>query len=125
MGKVLVVDDDPSIITLLQRVIQKKGHQIIIARNGREGLMQAQAELPDLILTDIRMPDMEGGELAATLKADKRLARIPVIIMSGSDQAISGAATVLTKPFDIRDIYAMLEHYLTATPSNDTSSQGQ
>lgn len=123
MGKVLVVDDDPSIITLLQRIIQKKGHQIIIARNGREGLVQAQAEVPDLVLTDIRMPDMEGGELAATLKADPRLARIPVVIMSGSDQEISGASTVLTKPFDIRDIYAILDYYIK--PASDTSSQIQ
>ncbi len=112
MAKVLVVDDDVSIITLLQRVITKKGHQIIIARNGREGLAQAQAEVPDLILTDFRMPDMEGGELVLLLRDDPRLAQIPLVIMSGTHHPeLNGLAQVLSKPFELKEIYSLLDQF--------------
>jgi CheY-like chemotaxis protein len=114
MGRVLVVDDDRSIISLLEKIIHKKGHQIIVAEGGIEGLALAQSEIPDLVLTDIRMPDMEGNVLAATLKADPRLAHIPVVIMSGSDEEVPGVEATLSKPFDIRDVYNMLDNYLGA-----------
>jgi CheY-like chemotaxis protein len=116
MGKVLVVDDDPGITLLLKRVIAKKGHQILIASNGWEGLQLAQANLPDLVFTDVRMPDLGGVELAGFLKADPILQHIPVIILSGTayllDLEQTEADAILTKPFDLRAVYALLERYL-------------
>ncbi|HEX2913595.1 MAG TPA: response regulator [Chloroflexia bacterium] len=116
MGKVLVVDDDAGITLLLQRIISKKGHQIVVARNGLEGYAQAQKEHPDLILTDVRMPDLGGVELAAMLKENRELAAIPVVILSGTayliDLETTPADAVLTKPFDLKTVYALLDRYL-------------
>jgi twitching motility two-component system response regulator PilH len=134
MGKVLVVDDDPGITLLLKRVIAKKGHQILIASNGWEGLKLAQANLPDLVFTDVRMPDLGGVELAGFLKADPLLQHIPVIILSGTayllDLEQTEADDILTKPFDLRAVYALLERYLgkpdgpPAPQKEDSGSKG-
>lgn len=116
MSKILVVDDDPGITLLLKRIITKKGHQIVIAGNGWEGLKLAQEELPDLIFTDVRMPDLGGVELASFLKADPNLQHIPVIILSGTAYLLDlekiEADAILTKPFDLTAVYAILVRYL-------------
>lgn len=127
MGKVLVVDDDASIVLLLQRIIARKGHQTIVARNGWEGFNKARSELPDLIFTDMRMPDLDGMELSAMLKSDPQLAHIPVIILSGTAYLIeledTYADDILTKPFDLKTVYAKLERFLdhARTASNGDS----
>ncbi len=127
MSKVLVVDDDAGITILLQRIISRKGHEIVIARNGWEGLTRAQTELPDLIFTDVRMPDLGGVELAAFLKADSQLSHIPVIILSGTayllDLENTAADAILTKPFDLKAVYAILDRFLpSSTLTRDGSS---
>ena len=123
MSKVLVVDDDPGIALLLKRIISKKGHQIVTAANGWEGLRIAQEEKPDLIFTDVRMPDLGGVELAGFLKADPFLQHIPVIILSGTAFLLeldkTPADNILTKPFDLKSVYAMLEKYLGSNPEAD------
>ncbi len=117
MGKVLVIDDDPGITLLLKRIIAKKGHQSCTASNGWAGFNLAQAEVPDLILTDIRMPDMGGIELAELLKADPLLSHIPIVILSGTAYLLNLEATaaddILPKPFDLASVYTMLDRYLT------------
>lgn len=116
MSKVLVVDDDPGITLLLKRIISKKGHDIVTAGNGWEGLKVAQEVIPDLIFTDVRMPDLGGVELAGFLKADPNLGHIPVIILSGTAFLLelekTAADDILTKPFDLKSVYAILERYL-------------
>ena len=116
MSKVLVVDDDPGIALLLKRIISKKGHQIVTASNGWEGLKMAREEIPDLIFTDVRMPDLGGVELAGFLKADPSLNHIPVVILSGTAFLLelekTAADDILTKPFDLKSVYAILEQYL-------------
>lgn len=121
MSKVLVVDDDPGIALLLKRIISKKGHDIVTAGNGWEGLKLAQQEIPDLIFTDVRMPDLGGVELAGFLKADPILQHIPVVILSGTAFLLelekTPADDLLTKPFDLKSVYAILERYLGSSPS--------
>ncbi len=116
MAKVLVVDDDAGITLLLKRIISKKGHQTIIARNGWEGLNRAQIELPDLIFTDVRMPDLSGLELTTFLRADPNLENIPIIIVSGTaflvDIQDTEADAILTKPFDLKTVYSLLDRFL-------------
>lgn len=134
MSKILVVDDDPGITLLLKRIISKKGHQIVTAANGWEGLKMAQAELPDLIFTDLRMPDLGGVELAGFLKADPNLQHIPVIILSGTafllELEATAADNILTKPFDLKAVYSILEQYLGPPPEladnkkEDSNSKG-
>lgn len=122
MSKILVVDDDPGITLLLKRIISKKGHDIVTAANGWEGLKIAQEEVPDLIFTDVRMPDLGGVELAGFLKADPSLKHIPVIILSGTAFLLelekTAADNILTKPFDLKAVYAILEQYLGSNPGN-------
>lgn len=122
MSKILVVDDDPGITLLLKRIISKKGHEILTAANGWEGLKIAQEEVPDLIFTDVRMPDLGGVELAGFLKADPNLKHIPVIILSGTAFLLelekTPADNILTKPFDLKAVYAILEQYLGANPNS-------
>ncbi len=118
MGKVLVVDDDSHIVSLLQRVVLKKGHQILVAGNGRQGLALARSEVPDIVLTDIRMPDMQGGELAMAIKNDPNLAHITVIIMSGEIYENPLVDRVLVKPFDLHEVYELLDDYLGSAPTS-------
>lgn len=129
MSKVLVVDDDPGIALLLKRIISKKGHQIVTAGNGWEGLKMAQEEVPDLIFTDVRMPDLGGVELAGFLKADPSLNHIPVIILSGTAFLLelekTAADDILTKPFDLKSVYAILEQYLGKSASMNQSGNNK
>lgn len=126
MSKILVIDDDPGITLLLKRIIAKKGHDILIASNGLEGLKLAQEEVPDLIFTDVRMPDLGGVELAGFIKSDPNLQHIPVIILSGTaymlDLEKTAADNILTKPFALKSVYGILDYYL-GQEGNETESK--
>jgi len=106
MSKVLVVDDDPVIITLLQVNFEMEGYDVITAANGEEGLAQAHAGHPDIIVSDVMMPKMDGLAFAAALKAQPDLAGIPIILLSAKAQAadveagLADADDYVTKPFD-------------------------
>lgn len=126
MGKILVVDDDLGITRLLERLIAKSNHQSIIARNGFEGLSKARQEQPNLIITDLRMPDMGGIELTKLLKSDAQTKHIPVIILSGNAQLLDPndlpADALLPKPFDLQTIYRLFDKFLNR-PLGDNYNQ--
>src|SRR5689334_16224535 len=127
MAKVLVVDDDPGIVSLLQRIITKRGYETFVARDGQEGLELAQQHHPDLIFTDIKMPDLGGEELTRILKADPEFADTPIIILSGTafliDLETTQASSILTKPFELKTVYALLERFLPLDRGqNDSAS---
>lgn len=81
--KILIVDDDQDVILFLTTVLQDRGYQVISALNGRKGLDLASAEVPDLILLDLMMPQKSGISLLADLKKDAHLKKIPVIMVTG------------------------------------------
>ncbi|MEI6044926.1 MAG: response regulator [Chloroflexota bacterium] len=116
MAKVLVVDDDPGIVSLLRRIIAKRGYQVFTAGDGKEALALAQEHHPDLIFTDIKMPDLGGEELTQLLRADPELYNVPIVILSGTaflvDLKVTQANAILNKPFELRTVYALLEHFL-------------
>ena len=103
--KILVVDDEPSINALVSRLLKSKGYEVCVAENGREALNRFDEDKPDLVITDIVMPDMEGIELIS--KLSKRNRSVPIIVMSGNiigmnflkTAKILGAKATLTKPF--------------------------
>jgi DNA-binding response OmpR family regulator len=106
-ARVLVVDDDEMLREQLALVLERLGHTVTMAENGREGLEIAEREDPDLVITDLSMPGMDGFELLARLKADPRTQQIPVIVVSGEGDAASvvrslerGAEDHLTKPYE-------------------------
>ncbi len=114
--KVLIIDDDHAIIAALTVRLRVAGHEVIQASSGQAGLAQAQAGLPDVIILDIRMPDIDGYEVCRQLKADPRLAAIPVIFVSAnatettSQEAYeTGGAVFIAKPYEPKDILNAVE----------------
>ena len=109
--RVLVIDDDPRYLDLLQFTLEAEGFNVCAAQSAVEGMNLAVAHRPDVIVTDVAMPDMDGYVLAAGLKADARTAEIPLIFVTArsleadrrTGQSI-GAAEYLTKPFSMTEL---------------------
>ncbi|HEX7166961.1 MAG TPA: response regulator [Acidimicrobiales bacterium] len=106
-AKVLLVDDDPVILKLLQVNFEMEGYTVVTASDGVEGLEKAQAERPDIVLLDIMMPRMDGLQVTKALKGSDDTKDIPIILLSAKAQASDvqagkdmGADDYLTKPFD-------------------------
>jgi len=84
MGKrVLIVDDDPDIITFVVTVLEENGYTPLIAKNGEDGIAKAVEEKPDLIILDLLMPKQSGIKIYRELKGDESLKKIPVVVLSG------------------------------------------
>jgi len=108
---ILVVDDEPVLISLLEKVLSTDGHTVHCATSGQEGIEKARAIIPDLILMDILMPDMDGYEVTARIKALPDLYDTPIIFLTGKAVAEDGGrsfavggAVYLPKPFKERQI---------------------
>ena len=88
MQKILLIEDEELIIQLLQKKLAKYGYDVLIARDGAEGLREMRKLSPDLILLDIVMPKMDGFAVLEEMQKDKELKKIPVIIISNSGQPV-------------------------------------
>ena len=106
-AKVLLVDDDPVILKLLQVNFEMEGYKVSTANDGVEGLEKARAERPDIVLLDIMMPRMDGLQVTKELKGNDDTKDIPIILLSAKAQqadiqagTATGAEEYLTKPFD-------------------------
>lgn len=84
--KVLLIDDDEAISTVFSTALSKEGFETVHAANGTDGLAKAKTENPNLILLDEILPDMQGNQVLATLKADEKTKSIPVLILSNFSQ---------------------------------------
>ncbi|HMA32872.1 MAG TPA: response regulator, partial [Chloroflexia bacterium] len=111
--RVLVVDDETDLVTWLQNALQAQDMLVLPAYGGQEGLAKAHSEQPDVIVMDVKMPDMTGLEVIRALKADPVTAKIPVIFMTASDidkrtarvrMLGLGAVELLGKPFSADDL---------------------
>ena len=116
---VLLVDDDPVILKLLQVNFEMEGYAVITANDGAEGLARARAERPDIVLLDIMMPKMDGLEVTRALKSDSATRSIPIILLSAKAQVSDvqqgkdiGADDYLTKPFDPLELLERVGHLL-------------
>ena len=106
MARILIVDDSPSQLLGIQRIVEKLGHDILTATDGAAGVEAAKAELPDLVLMDVVMPNLNGFQATRTLARDASTKHIPVILVTTKDQDTDrvwgmrqGAKAYLTKPF--------------------------
>jgi DNA-binding response OmpR family regulator len=104
--KVLVAEDDPDIRNLIVYSLQFAGFTVVQASNGEEAVTQARAELPDIILLDVRMPKMSGYEACAELKSEATTQGIPIVFLSARGQEAEikygmelGAEEYIIKPF--------------------------
>ncbi|MCT7993387.1 diguanylate cyclase domain-containing protein [Laspinema olomoucense] len=118
-ANVLVVDDTPVNLLLLNQILCRNNYKIRVAPNGKMALKSVMANPPDLILLDIKMPDMDGYEVCRQLKADPRTEEIPIIFISALDGAIDkvtafnlGGVDYITKPFEPVEVLARIEHQL-------------
>ena len=121
--RVLVVDDEPSIRKSLDMMLSMHGYQVGISANGKEALNIIERDRPDLVLSDVNMPRMDGLEFLRIIKADAALKRIPVIVLTTSqeecDRSASfelGAAGYVRKPVDFAkfvDAMRVVNHYWT------------
>jgi DNA-binding response OmpR family regulator len=106
-GKILVVDDDRQITTLVEFALSRAGYEVCTANSGREALRAALAEAPALMLLDIFMPDMRGDQVLEEMLRHPRLRNIPVVLATGDvdhKPAITGFS-LLAKPFSLEELY--------------------
>jgi DNA-binding response OmpR family regulator len=125
---VLVVDDDPVILKLLEVNFEMEGFTVLVARDGEEGIAVARADQPDLIVSDIMMPKVSGLELVTALKGDPSTSEIPIILLSAKAQNAdvrsgldAGADDYVTKPFEPLDLVDRVNRLLEARASKRSS----
>lgn len=118
-SSILIVDDTPDNLRLLSKLLSQRGYEIRKAINGQMALASAQADPPDLILLDIRMPEMDGYEVCQHLKAHDSTQAIPVIFLSALDDVLDkvkafgvGGVDYITKPFQTEEVLARIEMQL-------------
>ena len=118
--RIMIVDDEPDLITLVQVRLAASGYEVIAAHDGGEGLEKAQKEKPDLILLDVMMPGIDGFEVLRKLKNSPQTISIPVIMLTakGDRQSLSkakdlGATDYITKPFNSEALLDLIKRYLT------------
>jgi len=118
--RVLVVDDEPNIVTSLEFLLQDAGFEVRTASNGQEALEQTAQFAPDLILLDIMMPVLNGYEVCQRLKSDPKTRGVRVLMLSakGRDVEIAkgrelGADAYMTKPFATRDLLVQVQDLLS------------
>lgn len=118
-GNILIVDDNPTNLRLLVEMLTNKGYKVRPVRNGQLALLGAQTSTPDLILLDIKMPEIDGYEMCRCLKANELTRDIPVIFISGLDDVLDkmkafsvGGVDYITKPFYIEEVFARIEAHL-------------
>ncbi len=119
-GLILIVDDTPHNLQILSTALTKQGYQVRGAANGSMALIGAKNIMPDLILLDIKMPEMDGYTVCERLKADAATQEIPVVFISALDDALDkvkaftvGGVDYITKPFQLAEILARVENQLT------------
>lgn len=118
--KLLVVDDVQTNVLLLKALLSKEGYSIMVANNGKLALDMIGEQLPDLILLDVMMPEMDGFEVAQHLKEDERTVNIPIIFLTALDDTESivkgfrlGASDFISKPFRKEELMVRLRHQLS------------
>jgi DNA-binding response OmpR family regulator len=126
MKKVLVIDDNPTIVELIKYAVNLQGtYDVVVAYDGVQGLEQVYRERPDCIIIDVKMPRMDGYHLVRCLRGDASTANTPLIILSAmtreEDQMtgfLSGVDEYLTKPFKPVALNAAIERVLRLTPAD-------
>jgi twitching motility two-component system response regulator PilH len=106
MARILIVDDSPSQLMGMKRIVEKLGHEAVTAEDGAAGVEAAKANLPDLILMDVVMPNLNGFQATRAISKEATTAQIPVVLVTTKDQETDkvwgmrqGAKAYITKPF--------------------------
>jgi Response regulators consisting of a CheY-like receiver domain and a winged-helix DNA-binding domain len=126
MGHVLVVDDEPNIRRLAQVNLERHGYRVETAENGAQALAKIKANRPDLLVSDVMMPEMDGFELLANVRRDPAIADLPVIMLTAKAQDKDvmtgyqhGADMYLTKPFNPQELLQFVKRLLASQGEED------
>lgn len=129
---ILIADDEPEVVDLVRIILESEGYRVLDASNGLQALKQIQAHRPDLILMDMRMPEMTGLGVLNTLAQDPETRSIPVVMLSVvvTDPEIrmalsQGAVAYLSKPFEVRELLWMVDRVLSMDPEQRPSFRQQ
>jgi CheY-like chemotaxis protein len=114
--KILICDDDPVILRLLQVNLEIEGYEVVTAHHGEEAVAKAKTEIPDLVILDIMMPRMDGYEACRQIRSQVETSEIPIVFLSAKAQQSDiergrayGVSDYLTKPFDPTDLLEVIE----------------
>lgn len=117
--RLLLIDDDPNLILLVKDYLEFRGYEVITAENGREALEVLEREIPDMIICDVMMPEMDGYVLVQHVREDPRTSWIPVLFLSAKGQSQdrvkglnTGADVYMVKPFEPEELVAQVESSL-------------
>lgn len=129
MARILIVDDSPSQLLGIQRIVEKLGHESITAEDGAAGVEVAKRELPDMVLMDVVMPNLNGFQATRTLSRDANTKHIPVILVTTKDQDTDrmwglrqGAKAYLTKPFSEDELAEVIERIFNTSDAPPPSA---
>ena len=118
--RLLVVDDEPNLLRAVAACLKTENYEVSTARNGQEALMQLAESVPDLIISDIRMPGMDGYKLARQLRGSPRTALVPIVFLTAKDETAdriegfrAGIDAYLTKPFEPDELIAVVNGILS------------
>jgi DNA-binding response OmpR family regulator len=124
-ARVLVVDDEPDLVRILEFGLKAAGYQVEVASDGQEGLKKARELKPDIILLDLMLPKLDGYKVCRLLKFDERYKHIPIMILSArtqeGDQTLAhemGANHFVTKPYDFQEILGHVASLLKASAAS-------
>ena len=117
--RILLVDDHQTVFRLLEAIVRIKGYELIYAESGQQGIVMARKELPDLILLDVMMPDIDGFKVCQYLKENPETKDIPVMFLTarGAEGDLetgrkAGADGFMTKPFQTIEVFKQIEKLL-------------
>jgi len=116
MKKILIVDDDLTLRRVLRNSLEQRGYQVISVDSGKEALIKFAEDIPDIIVSDVSMPEMDGFEFCRQLRSQPSGKLIPFIFLSAKNELedriqghIIGADSYLTKPFEMKELLANIE----------------
>lgn len=132
MSSVLVVDDEATIVELLEFNLQKAGYQVLKADNGHTALKLVRTDKPDLIILDLMLPGVDGMEICRTLKGQQHTAGIPIIMLTAKNEEVDkivglelGADDYMTKPFSPRELIARVKAVLRRGGRKEGMHEGE
>ena len=130
--RILLVDDEPSIVKMVGKRLEIEGFDVLVAVDGQEALTKAQAEHPDLIILDLMLPKLNGYEICTMLKQDTRYQRIPIVLFTAKAQEKDeklgmecGANAYVRKPFRAQELLEKIRGLLPASPTPQQPQGGQ
>src|SRR3954463_8920393 len=127
--KILVVDDEPDAVELIKFNLKAAGYEVLTAADGDEALKKARALLPNLIILDLMLPEVDGLEVCKILRRDQRVSAIPIIMLTAKAAEIDrvlglelGADDYVTKPFSPRELVLRVKRLLRTGPADEAKA---